>query len=273
MADDDPRLARLTALCLSLPGAEREVQHGHGIFRLRGKVFAYFLNNHHGDGIVGVTCKTALAENVDRVARDPERYYLPAYNGKRGWVGIRLDRGAVDWRDVESAVRVSYSLTAPKALALQLDGLPPTEPAARATAAPAGYSGTPLAGKLGLKPGMAVHVAGEPEGYRGWLAPLPAGLRFLPRLSAEAALVHLFTDSRAELAKALQRCRETLAADAMVWVSWPKKSSKVPTDITEDTIRELALPLGWVDVKVCAVSEVWSGLKLVVRKGLRRPAQ
>lgn len=133
----------------------------------------------------------------------------------------------------------------------------------------AGYSGTPLARKLGMKPGMVVHVAGEPEGYRDWLAPVPEGLRWQARVGAGVALVHWFGDERAVLAKALQRCRETLAADAVLWVSWPKKASKVPTDITEDVIRELALPLGWVDVKVCAVSEVWSGLKLVVRKGLR----
>ena len=135
--------------------------------------------------------------------------------------------------------------------------------------ASAGYSATPLAGKLGLKPGMAVHVANEPAGYRDWLAPVPDGVRFLPRLAAEAQLIHLFADRRGKLEAALGLCRERLAADAVVWVSWPKKSSKVPTDITEDVIRELALPLGFVDVKVCAVSEIWSGLKLVVRKALR----
>lgn len=133
----------------------------------------------------------------------------------------------------------------------------------------AGYSGTPLARKLGLKEGMAVHVAHPPAGYRDWLAPLPAGVRWLPTLSAEAALVHLFVDERRVLAEALPRCRGQLGTEAVVWVSWPKKSAKVPTDITEDTVRELALPLGYVDVKVCAVSAVWSGLKLVVRKTLR----
>jgi hypothetical protein len=133
----------------------------------------------------------------------------------------------------------------------------------------AGYSGTPLARKLGLKAGMQVHVEGEPEGYRERLAPMPDGVRFLSRLAAEAQLVHLFADERKKLEPALRKCRERLAADAVVWVSWPKKSSKVPTDITEDVVRELALPLGFVDVKVCAVSEVWSGLKLVVRKALR----
>jgi hypothetical protein len=133
----------------------------------------------------------------------------------------------------------------------------------------AGYSGTPLAAKLGVKPGMAVHVAGEPEAYRDWLAPLPEGVRFLPRLTADAGLVHVFAEKRRELDSALRSCREQLAPDAVVWVSWPKKSSKRPTDITEDVIREIALPLGFVDIKVCAVSEIWSGLKLVVRKSLR----
>ena len=135
--------------------------------------------------------------------------------------------------------------------------------------APAGYSGTPLARKLGLKAGMAVLLADAPAGYADTLQPLPEGLRFVTRAGASVALVHAFFTRRADLAAALQRYREGLAPDAMLWVSWPKKAAKVPTDITEDVIREEALPLGWVDVKVCAVDAVWSGLKLVVRKGLR----
>ena len=294
-AVEDPRLTRVSALCLALPEAERALQGQHADFRVRKKVFAYYLDDHHGDGIVCVCCKGELGENVDRVARDPERYTLPAYIHHRGWFGIRLDRKTTDWRDVESAIRLSYLLSAPKTLARLLDELPRVEsgvtakktaakttetapaPKAAATqkttpvvaASSAGYSGTPLSGKLGLKPGMKVHVVSEPEGYRDWLAPVPAGLVFGPRLGTDTALVHLFVDDKRDLAEALRRYREQLAADATVWVSWPKKSSKVPTDITEDVIREVALPLGWVDVKVCAVSEVWSGLKLVVRKGLR----
>ena len=276
---EDPRLARLTEICLALPEAERAQQGLHADFRVRKKVFAYYLDNHHGDGIVCVCCKGELGENVDRVARDPDRYTLPAYIHHRGWFGIRLDRKTIDWRDVEGAVRMSYLLSAPKTLARLLDEVPKLEakapakkvakPVVAAAASSAGYSGTPLAGKLGLKPGMAVHVAHEPEGYQDWLAPVPTGIRWLPRVGAEAKLVHWFGDEKRDLAEALRRYREQLAADAVVWVSWPKKASKVPTDITEDTIREVALPLGWVDVKVCAVSEVWSGLKLVVRKGLR----
>ena len=135
--------------------------------------------------------------------------------------------------------------------------------------APAGYSGTPLARKLGLKPGMAVLLADAPAGYADTLQPLPEGLRFVTRAGANVALVHAFFTRRADLAAALRRYREGLAPDAVLWVSWPKKAAKVPTDITEDVIRAEALPLGWVDVKVCAVDAVWSGLKLVVRKGLR----
>ena len=135
--------------------------------------------------------------------------------------------------------------------------------------APAGYSGTPLARKLGLKAGMAVLLADAPAGYADTLQPLPEGLRFVTRAGANVALVHAFFTRRAGLAADLQRYRGVLASDAVLWVSWPKKASKVPTDITEDVIRAEALPLGWVDVKVCAVDAVWSGLKLVVRKGLR----
>ena len=136
-------------------------------------------------------------------------------------------------------------------------------------AAGAGYSGTPLAQKLGIAAGTQVLVLNEPDGYRGWLEPMPAGTVFVSRLGPATTLVHLFTDSKAKLGKDLLRLRETLRSDGALWISWPKKASKVPTDITEDTIRELCLPLGFVDVKVCAVSEVWSGLKLVVRKELR----
>ena len=133
----------------------------------------------------------------------------------------------------------------------------------------AGYSGTPLARKLGIVPGMRVLLERAPDDYPKLVAPLPDGVVFARSPSKSVELVHVFATERVALEKALRRYRAKLAPDAAVWVSWPKKSSKVPTDITEDTIREVALPLGWVDVKVCAVSEVWSGLKLVVRKALR----
>ncbi len=135
----------------------------------------------------------------------------------------------------------------------------------------AGYSGTPLAKKLGITPGMRVVVRRVPDAYREWIAPLGDEITFQTRVSVTTDLLHIFTDSRRTLDKELQDARKILRPDAMVWVSWPKKASRVATDITEDTVRELALPLGFVDVKVCAVSEVWSGLKLVVRKALRTP--
>ena len=132
-----------------------------------------------------------------------------------------------------------------------------------------GYSGTPLAKKLGIKPGARVFVAGAPKSYPGSLDPLPEGVTFAKTVSESIDLIHVFTDSRAKLAEALAKYRKVMRPDATIWVSWPKKSAKVPTDITEDVIRDVALPLGLVDVKVCAVDETWSGLKLMIRRELR----
>jgi len=101
------------------------------------------------------------------------------------------------------------------------------------------------------------------------LEPLPAGVRFASRLAPEVDVAHVFAARKAELRAALASLRRTLAPTATVWVSWPKKASGVPTEISEDTARELALPLGFVDVKVCAIDATWSGLKLVVRRALR----
>jgi len=133
----------------------------------------------------------------------------------------------------------------------------------------AGYSGTPLSKKLGIKSGSRVALLGAPADFRKLLAPLPDGVQLTTRIAKSTDIVHLFTASKADLAKTLLTCLKTLAPDAAIWVSWPKKSSKVPSDITEDTIRALALPMGLVDIKVCAVDETWSGLKLVLRKELR----
>jgi YjbR len=114
---EDPRLTRLSKLCLALPEVVRANRGDHVDFRVRRKVFAYFLDNHHGDGIVSVCCKSALGENVDRASREPARFYLPAYIGVQGWFGLRLDRGAIDWREVENILELSYCLAAPKTLA------------------------------------------------------------------------------------------------------------------------------------------------------------
>ena len=134
---------------------------------------------------------------------------------------------------------------------------------------PAGYSGTPLAKKLGIAEGTRVLLRHPPANYDDLLAPLPGGVQFEKSLTAKTDPIHVFVDRRSVMLAELTQLRGTMRADATIWVSWPKKSSKVLTDITEDTIREIALPIGLVDVKVCAVSDVWSGLKLVIRKELR----
>ncbi|MEQ1856702.1 MAG: DUF3052 domain-containing protein [Longimicrobiales bacterium] len=126
-----------------------------------------------------------------------------------------------------------------------------------------------MAQKLGIKPGTRLHLIAAPRDYSAVLGPLPPDSTVVRRVSNRTDIVQLFTTERATLETKLRELRATLRPDAAVWVSWPKRSSKVATDVTEDVIREVALPLGFVDVKVCAVTEVWSGLRLVVRKELR----
>ena len=133
----------------------------------------------------------------------------------------------------------------------------------------AGYSGTPLAKKLGITECSRVFLVDPPEGYEHLLEPLPAGVVFEVQAGQSVDIAHIFVTKREDLAKRLAVLRQTLRPNATVWVSWPKKTAKVPTTVTEDTIRAVAFPLGFVDVKVCAASEVWSALKLVVRKELR----
>lgn len=132
-----------------------------------------------------------------------------------------------------------------------------------------GYSGTPLARKLGMKPGFRVLVVDAPPEYQDLLAPIPAEVTFRKKAAADTDLAHVFALRKQGLFEQLQALRRELGPEIPVWVSWPKKASRVPTDITEDIIREIALPMGYVDIKVCAVSQVWSGLKLVVRRELR----
>ncbi|HKN74102.1 MAG TPA: MmcQ/YjbR family DNA-binding protein [Candidatus Acidoferrum sp.] len=113
----NPRLERLTALALTLPEVRREVLRSHASFLVRNKIFAYFLDNHHGDGIVAVTCKVLSGENTALAKAQPRRYYLPAYIGPRGWIALRLDIGKIDWSEVRELLLGSYLLTAPKRLA------------------------------------------------------------------------------------------------------------------------------------------------------------
>ena len=115
------RLEQLSRICLALPESVRDVKGDHAIFRVRNKVFAYFLNNHHGDGIVSVCCRSALGENLDRIRREPERFYSPAYLGPRGWFGLRLDQGVIVWDEVAAIVRQSYCLAAPPTLVRHLE--------------------------------------------------------------------------------------------------------------------------------------------------------
>lgn len=133
----------------------------------------------------------------------------------------------------------------------------------------AGYSGTPLAKKLGLKPPMTLVVIDAPKEYRHWLGELAKGVAIVSTSAQPLHAVHVFATGRAVLERHLAECRKGMEQTGFVWVSWPKKASKVQTDITEDVIRQVALPLGFVDIKVCAVNDVWSGLKLVIRKSER----
>ena len=133
----------------------------------------------------------------------------------------------------------------------------------------AGYSGKPLASKLGMDKPMIVYTVDAPAQYREWLGHLTPGVHLRTSPPKPLTAAHVFVTRREELKKRLSTLRKSIDPSGFVWVSWPKKAAKVETDVTEDTIRELALPQGWVDVKVCAVSEVWSGLKLVVRKSER----
>lgn len=136
----------------------------------------------------------------------------------------------------------------------------------------AGYSGTPLATKLGLRPSSRVLLLDAPPEFMSLVDPLPQGVRFERAAGPGVDIAHLFVTRREVLARRLSALRRQLRPDAALWVSWPKKSAGVPSTVTEDTIRELALPLGFVDIKVCAVSNVWSGLKLVLRRASRPAA-
>ena len=134
----------------------------------------------------------------------------------------------------------------------------------------AGYSGTPLPQKLGIKPGLMVVTINAPANYRRLLGQIPDGVTFSERLKSGSSFVHLFTSRRSEIQKKMPILRDKISDNGAIWVSWPKKSSGISTDVTEDVIREIALPLGFVDIKVCAVDDIWSGLKLMIRRENRK---
>ena len=133
----------------------------------------------------------------------------------------------------------------------------------------AGYSGRSVVQKLGIKPGFRIFVDGAPASYDDVIGPLPADVMLAPRLKAPLDMAHVFATQAAALRKKLPACREAIAPDGMVWVSWPKKSSGVATDVTENVVRDTALSLGLVDIKVCAVDAIWSGLKFAIPKAQR----
>ncbi len=133
----------------------------------------------------------------------------------------------------------------------------------------AGYSGTPLPKKLGLKEGMRVHVAGAPTDYEALIGGWPADVVVLGSRGTGLDFVHVFVRQRKELATQLPKLRKRLQPAGRIWVSWPKRASKVPTDVTEDVVRAVAFPLGLVDIKVAAVDDTWSGLLLVIRRSER----
>lgn len=129
----------------------------------------------------------------------------------------------------------------------------------------AGYSGTPLQKKLGIKEGLTVFVLNPPQAYFDWVSPLPARVTIKSKLTGEFDFMHVFVKEQKVFSKEFSRCKKQLKKDGMMWISWPKKASKVPTDLDENIIREFGLKNGLVDVKVCAVDEVWSGLKFMFR--------
>lgn len=132
-----------------------------------------------------------------------------------------------------------------------------------------GYSGTPLAKKLGFAPDMSVVLLDAPPNLSELLGDLPSGVKVSRRLTHGADIVLIFVEYAADLSRKVLALKSAVAPDGMVWVAWPKRASKMPTDLTEDVIRDIVLPTGLVDVKVCAIDATWSGLKLVIRKALR----
>jgi hypothetical protein len=132
-----------------------------------------------------------------------------------------------------------------------------------------GYSGTPLAKKLGFAPDMSVVLLDAPPNLSELLGELPSGVKVSRRLTRGADIVLIFVEYAADLSRKVLALKSAVAPDGMVWVAWPKRASKMPTDLTEDVIRDIVLPTGMVDVKVCAIDATWSGLKLVIRKALR----
>jgi hypothetical protein len=129
----------------------------------------------------------------------------------------------------------------------------------------AGYSGTPLVKKLGIKEGFRVALVGAPDGFRSELLDLPARVHFVTSVTIELDLILFFATTQLELTRNFSRLAAQLAPTGMLWIAWPKKASGVASDLSDNAVREIGLDAGLVDVKVCAVNEIWSGLKFVIR--------
>jgi hypothetical protein len=242
-------LVQLRKFALSLAGASEEPHFERTSFRVGGKIFVT-ANPEEPYAHVFV----GEAEREPALAAHPQCMAKLPWGGKI--VGLRIHLPKAPAGVVKDLVRAAWQARVPAAHA-------------KASSPAAGYSGTPLAKKLGILADSTVYAIDAPFDYAALLAPLPAGVVFSKRASAAVDVAHLFVTQQARLATQLNALRVKLRQDAALWISWPKKASKQPTDITEDTIRRLALPLGFVDIKVCAVDATWSGLKLVVRKALR----
>jgi hypothetical protein len=134
-----------------------------------------------------------------------------------------------------------------------------------------GYSTSPLLKKLGIKPGFKLYVKNSPVDYQALVGKLPDQAAITSRLAKGMDFIHLFTHSKSELRDFLAKAKHSIKPDGMIWVSWPKKSAKLPTTVTEDVIRQVCLPMDLVDIKVCAIDDTWSGLKLVIRREKRNP--
>jgi hypothetical protein len=130
----------------------------------------------------------------------------------------------------------------------------------------AGYSNVPLSKKLGIKPGSRLAALGPPDNYRALVSQMPPGATLVSTFDDTVDIAHVFVTKERELSRFLKDAMKVMRRDAAIWVSWPKKAAKITTDVTEGTVRKVALPMGLVDIKVCAIDETWSGLKLVIRK-------
>ena len=246
---DRMKLEQVRRIALSLPSVTEEPHFDYTSFRVGGKIFATAPPT-------GGHLHVFVEEEQRQLALALAPEALDTLSWGQRVVGLRVALSMAKPALVKTLLNQSWSRKAPKRL------LASTQPAA-------GYSATPLASKLGINEGCEVVLVGAPDGLRELLGSLPPRVTFARSPSPTTSIVHIFTTRRAELADALATYREGLSPEAVIWVSWPKKSSKLPSEVHEDTVRELALPLGFVDVKVCAVTEIWSGLKLVVRKKLR----